>query len=62
MDIYSTAAISFAKAALGGTIRIQTVDGDVEYEVKAGTQTDTRIRLRARAFRLSGTSAGAITM
>jgi molecular chaperone DnaJ len=47
-DLYSTAAVSFAKAALGGKIRIKTVDGDVEYEVKAGTETDTRIRLRGK--------------
>ncbi|MEE3419609.1 MAG: molecular chaperone DnaJ [Lachnospiraceae bacterium] len=47
-DLYSTAPISFATAALGGTIRIKTVDGEVEYNVKAGTQTDTRIRLRGK--------------
>ena len=40
--------ISFAKAALGGPIRIKTVDGEVEYEVKAGTQTDTKVRLRGK--------------
>lgn len=48
MDLYSTAAVSFTKAALGGKIRIKTIDGDVEYEVKAGTQTDTKIRLRGK--------------
>lgn len=48
MDIFSTAPITFAQAALGGPIRIPTVDGDVEYEVKPGTQTDTRIRLRGK--------------
>ena len=46
MNIYSTAQISFAQAALGGEIRIHTVDGDVLYEVKPGTQTNTRIRLK----------------
>ena len=48
MNIYSTAQISFAQAALGGEIRIHTVDGDVLYEVKPGTQTNTRIRLRGK--------------
>ena len=48
MDIYSTVPISFAQAALGGEIRINTVDGDVMYDVKAGTQTDTRVRLRGK--------------
>ncbi len=48
MDIYSTAPISYAQAALGGEIKISTVDGDVLYEVKPGTQTDTRIRLKGK--------------
>ena len=48
MDLYSTAPISYAQAALGGEVRIGTVDGDVIYEVKPGTQTDTRIRLRGK--------------
>lgn len=48
LNIFSTAPITFAQAALGGTIRITTVDGDVEYEVKPGTQTDTKIRLKGK--------------
>lgn len=48
MNIYSTAPISYAQAALGGEIRINTVDGDVLYEVKPGTQTDTKIRLKGK--------------
>ena len=48
MNIYSNAYMSFAQAALGGDVRIPTIDGDVIYEVKPGTQTDTRIRLRGK--------------
>lgn len=48
MNIFSTAPISYAQAALGGEVRINTVDGDVIYEVKPGTQTDTRIRLKGK--------------
>ncbi|MGN0342868.1 MAG: molecular chaperone DnaJ [Roseburia sp.] len=48
MNIYSTAPITYAQAALGGEIRINTVDGEVLYEVKPGTQTDTRIRLKGK--------------
>lgn len=48
MNIFSTAPITYAQAALGGTIRISTVDGEVEYEVKPGTQTDTKIRLKGK--------------
>lgn len=50
MDIFSTVPITFPVAALGGTIRIKTVDGEVEYDVKAGTQTDTRVRLRGKGM------------
>ncbi len=47
-DIYSTVPMSFAVAALGGEIAIDTVDGKVVYDVKAGTQTDTKVRLRGK--------------
>ncbi len=47
-DIYSTVPMSFAVAALGGDIIIDTVDGKVVYEVKPGTPTDTRIRLKGK--------------
>ncbi len=48
VDIYSTAPLSFATAALGGEVRISTVDGDVMYTVAPGTQTDTKVRLRGK--------------
>ena len=49
-DVYSSAPISFAQAALGGEVMIDTLDGKVVYEVKAGTQTNTRIRLRGKGI------------
>lgn len=48
MNIYSTAPITFAQAALGGQIHITTVDGDMTYDIKPGTQTDTKIRLKGK--------------
>ena len=39
---------SYAIAALGGDIRIKTVDGDIIYTVAPGTQTGTRIRLKGK--------------
>ncbi len=47
-DIYSTVPISFATAALGGEVKVATVDGDVMYDIKSGTQTDTRVRLKGK--------------
>lgn len=48
MNIFSTAPITYAQAALGGDVRINTVDGDIIYTVKPGTQTDTKIRLKGK--------------
>ena len=47
-DIYSTVRISYPRAVLGGDVVIPTIDGDVAYNVKAGTQTGTRVRLRGK--------------
>lgn len=48
MHIFSTVAISFAVATLGGDVKIPTVDGDVLYTVKPGTKTDTKVRLKGK--------------
>lgn len=47
-NIFSTVPISFAVAALGGDVIVDTVDGKVIYEVKPGTQTDTKVRLKGK--------------
>ena len=47
-DIYSTVKISYPKAVLGGEVVVKTIDGEVAYTVKAGTQTGTRVRLRGK--------------
>ena len=49
-DIYSMANISFAQAALGGDIHVRTVDGEVIYTVKPGTQPGTRVRLKGKGM------------
>ena len=50
MHIFSTAPISFAQAALGGDVRIKTVDGDVLYNVKPGTKTDTKYVSKEKVY------------
>ncbi|MCR5791758.1 MAG: molecular chaperone DnaJ [Lachnospiraceae bacterium] len=47
-DLFSTVPISYATAVLGGEIKITTIDGDILYDVKPGTQTDTRVRFRGK--------------
>lgn len=48
MDLYSSMKISFAQAAIGGDIRVKTIDGDVLFNIKPGTQPNTRIRLKGK--------------
>jgi molecular chaperone DnaJ len=48
MNIFSTVPLSYAVAALGGEVIIDTVDGPVSQPVKPGTTTDTQIRLRGK--------------
>ncbi len=47
-DIFSNVPISFADAALGADINIETVDGQVTQAIRPGTQTGTRICLKGK--------------
>lgn len=47
-DVVSSTPISYAKAVLGGDIRIKTIDGEVIYTVRPGTQTGTTVRLKGK--------------
>ncbi|MBQ2803447.1 MAG: molecular chaperone DnaJ, partial [Lachnospiraceae bacterium] len=47
-DLYSSEPISFTQAALGGKITITTIDGDYDLEIKPGTQTDTKVKLKGK--------------
>lgn len=49
-DLYSVKYISYPTAVLGGDVTIPTPYGDEVYSVKAGTQTDTQIRLRGKGM------------
>ncbi|NBH81429.1 molecular chaperone DnaJ [bacterium C-53] len=47
-NIFSTVPISYAQAVLGGEVMVDTVDGKIIYEVRSGTQTDTKVRLKGK--------------
>lgn len=47
-DLYSTEPITFTQAALGGRITVSTIDGPYELDIKPGTQTDTRVKLKGK--------------
>ena len=42
--------ISFYQAAMGAELEIPTIDGNVKYNLPAGTQTDTTFRLRGKGI------------
>jgi molecular chaperone DnaJ len=60
-DILLEITINIAQAALGDTIMVPSVDGDIELKIPPGTQTGESFRLRGKGFprlRRDGTSAG----
>ena len=48
LDIILTIPLSFSQAALGDTIEVPTIDGNVALKIPAGTQSGTKLRLRGR--------------
>jgi len=58
-DIFVKITIPFSLAALGGTIKVPTLDREVKIRIRPGTQSGTMIRLRGKgAPRLRGRGRG----
>jgi DnaJ-class molecular chaperone len=58
-DIIGVKEISFALAALGGEVNIETIDGDLKLRIPGGTQPGTAIRLRGKGVpHLHGSGRG----
>ena len=49
-DVISEQGLSFAEAALGTEISVETVEGKVKLKIPQGTQPDTVIRLRGKGI------------
>ncbi|MCK4588235.1 DnaJ domain-containing protein [Candidatus Woesebacteria bacterium] len=47
-DIFVKTTIPFSLAALGGTIEVPTINGEVKVRIRPGTQSGTMIRLRGK--------------
>ena len=47
-NVYSNVEINFVQAALGGEIKVTTLDGEETYTVKAGTQPETVVTLKGK--------------
>lgn len=50
LDVYTTAFVPFATAALGGEITVPTLYGNVICKIKEGTQSGTKIRLKGKGI------------
>ena len=49
-DLYTTTTIDLYTAVLGGEIILDTLNGKVKVKIKAGTQNNSKIRLKERGF------------
>lgn len=49
-DLFCEVPISFAQAALGGTIAVPTLEGDAKYTLDEGTETGTTFKLKGKGI------------
>ena len=49
-DIYCEVPLTFAEAALGATIKIPTLEGEMDYEIPEGTQTGTVFTIKGKGI------------
>lgn len=49
-NLYASVPVSFAQAALGAEISVQTLDGEETLKIPAGTQTGTVFRLKSQGM------------
>lgn len=49
-DVYTTAKIPFITAVLGGEVKISTLYGEVQCNIKPGTQSGSQLRLRNKGI------------
>ena len=51
IDVHTHESVSFVRACLGGTIDVETVQGDVKIKIPAGTQPNTIMRLNGKGIK-----------
>ncbi|HLP42650.1 MAG TPA: molecular chaperone DnaJ [Fibrobacteria bacterium] len=49
-DVYCQVEVPYTTVALGGDIRVQTIDGEVDLKIPAGTQSEKLMRLRNKGL------------
>ena len=57
-DLLAAVVVSYAQAALGATLELETLDGPVELRVPAGTQPGATLRIRGHGVPLLGRPTG----
>ena len=57
-DVYTTVNIPFTTAVFGGEAKVHTIYGDVLCNIKPGTQSGTKIRLRGKGIVAMNKSVG----
>lgn len=58
-DILFDIKVPFVKAALGGSITIPTLEGDMEFNIPEGTETESKFKIRGKGVpSLSGNNRG----
>ena len=58
-DVYIEKHISITEAALGASLKVPTIHGDVEFSVPEGTQSNALFRLKDKGIRrLNGVGNG----
>jgi len=50
-DIYTEASISLAQAALGGSIRVEGIQGDLNIQILPGTSSHTRMKMQGKGIK-----------
>jgi DnaJ-class molecular chaperone len=59
-QLLAEVTVPLGVAALGGSVRVETLDGDVDLSVPAGTQGGQRFRLRGKGLPLGAGGRGDI--
>jgi molecular chaperone DnaJ len=53
-NLYASAPVSFAQAALGAEVSVKTLDGEEPLKIPAGTQTGTVFRIKNQGMPVLG--------
>lgn len=60
-DLFSSEKIPFTVAALGGKVKLRSIEGPIDYSITAGTQSGTEVKFRGKGvpmLRSGGKSRG----